>query len=65
MSIASEILNGEICGLCMIPFTEEHGYGVLCKECWKDEHGNHEFKDEVDEEGFQKAIYELVKPENK
>ena len=48
MSMAEEIVDGEICAGCMMPFTKPHGYPVVCKECKKEGFN-----------GYQKAIYEI------
>ena len=34
MSIADEIVNGEICSFCMMPHDKEVGYPCLCAECY-------------------------------
>jgi hypothetical protein len=35
--IADQIINGEACELCVMPFKNgyEHGYPVVCKDCWE------------------------------
>lgn len=33
MSMAEEIIEGEICAGCLMPFTQAHGYPVVCAEC--------------------------------
>jgi len=33
--IAEDMVNGWCCSLCMQYFEEEHGYPVLCKNCWR------------------------------
>ena len=61
--MAERLVNGEDCSWCGIPFTEAHGYGVVCKECWAEfqkEHPGvteHELTNMI---GLQKAIYDLV-----
>ena len=60
MSIASDIVNGEICGACNIPFVEENGYPCLCRGCWEEKHPKRSFEIMwMDEEGFQPAAEEL------
>ena len=34
--IADDIVDGLCCELCNSYFEQEHGYPVVCKECWKD-----------------------------
>lgn len=36
MSLANEMVEGEICSGCQMPFKEEHGYPVLCSGCWRE-----------------------------
>jgi hypothetical protein len=33
--IADDMIEGAICSRCGIYFQEEHGYPVVCKQCWK------------------------------
>ncbi len=33
---ADDIVDGWACGWCMQYFKEEHGYPVLCNDCWND-----------------------------
>ena len=33
--IANDIIDGYCCSLCGTYFTKEHGYPVICKDCWK------------------------------
>lgn len=41
MSIAQDMVDGKCCSLCCAEFVDgnkqpmEHGYPVVCKECWK------------------------------
>lgn len=35
--IADMIVNGEMCSHCGICFEEEHGYPVLCDNCFKEQ----------------------------
>ena len=30
------VLNGEQCSWCGVMFDGEHGYPVVCRDCWKD-----------------------------
>ena len=50
--IADEIIAGEICALCMIPFTQEHGYPVACRDCYDKNCG------------YQKAVYKTILEED-
>ena len=34
MSIVNDIINGACCAICGEYFIEEHGYPVICKDCW-------------------------------
>ena len=34
--IADDMVNGRCCQWCGIYFIEEHGYPVLCNDCWSD-----------------------------
>jgi len=36
MSLAEDIVDGEICASCMMPFKKPHGYPVVCNECFED-----------------------------
>lgn len=46
--IADDIINGFCCSLCGVYFVEEHGYPVVCKDCW----------DELSKE--EKKMYQLA-----
>ena len=46
--IADDIINGFCCSHCGIYFEEEHGYPVLCKDCYESE-------TEEERAGIQKA----------
>ena len=35
MSIAQDMIDGFCCQLCGVYFEEEHGYPVLCEDCYK------------------------------
>lgn len=52
-TMADDIINGFQCSWCGIYFKEEHGYPVLCDDCWKNA-----TKEQIKESGLQKAIYE-------
>jgi len=61
MSLASEIINGEICGACNIPFEKENGYPCLCKQCWTDKHPRKpKTSGWIDSEGLQCCVYDKV-----
>jgi len=63
MSYAQDILDGLICGQCLVPFEEENGYHCLCRECWKEENPRLPMEVGVfDDAGRQLAAYDLVKP---
>ena len=34
--IAEDMVNGFACSWCGIYFEKNHGYAVICTECWKD-----------------------------
>ena len=46
--IADDMINGLCCSHCGIYFEEEHGYPVLCKDCYESE-------TEEERAGIQKA----------
>jgi hypothetical protein len=48
--IADDMVNGVSCSHCGTYFKKEHGYPVLCKDCWA-----HADKD--DRKVHQKAIH--------
>ncbi len=31
-----DLVNGFVCSYCGIFFQEEHGYPVICEDCWND-----------------------------
>ena len=33
--VADDMIVGLSCSWCGVYFVEEHGYPVLCKDCWK------------------------------
>ena len=47
--IADDIVDGEICAGCQLPFTKPHGYPVVCPECKEDGFT-----------GYQDAIFPLI-----
>jgi len=51
MSIAEDIVCGLQCSHCGIRFRDEHGYPVLCKDCYKNEY-------EKEHAGLSKATIE-------
>ena len=60
MSMASDIINGEICGECNLPFESENGYPALCESCWKHKHPTWSFDEmKMDEEGFQPSACDI------
>lgn len=50
MSIAKDMINGHSCCLCGIYFEKDHGYPVVCKDCYSD------LTDEEREE-YQRALH--------
>ena len=34
--IADDMIEGFCCSLCGVYFEKEHGFPVLCKDCWND-----------------------------
>lgn len=37
--MADQIIDGEICAFCMMPFEYELGYPAACAECWEKDCG--------------------------
>lgn len=35
MSLADDVVSGFQCSHCGVCFQHEHGYPVLCHDCWK------------------------------
>lgn len=33
--MAEDLIDGSCCQICGEYFTEDHGYPVVCKECWR------------------------------
>lgn len=61
--IADDYINGACCSECMYYFEEEHGYPVLCKECWDEnveegEISKGEVKEGITKNGLQRALYD-------
>lgn len=42
---AEDMINGFCCSICGVYFEKEHGYPVVCKDCY----------DDIDQEMYQKA----------
>ena len=58
--IANDIIDGACCSDCGVYFSEEHGYPVLCIECWIDVPKAKIKKVNgvvITKEGLQKATY--------
>ena len=51
--IADDLISGACCSWCSQYFVNEHGYPVLCTECWNE-------SSKKDREGYQKAIEEEI-----
>ena len=51
--IADDIINGFQCSWCGVCFKEEHGYPVICEDCWKNA-----TKKQVKSSGVQKTLYD-------
>ena len=49
--IANDMINGSSCFWCGVYFEREHGYPVVCKNCWKNS-----TKEEREGSMVQKAI---------
>jgi len=49
-SFADMAVSGLICSGCGAFFEKEHGYPVLCKDCWKEWTPS-------EREGYQEAIF--------
>lgn len=54
MSLAEDLINGACCHWCGVYFEQEHGYPVLCNDCFDDD------AEDSQEAGLQRAIYEEV-----
>ena len=51
--MADDMIDGAACELCGMYFEEEHGYPVICKDCWKD-------LTKAERKGRQQATEELM-----
>lgn len=61
--IAQDYYEGACCHDCMHYFEEDHGYPVLCKECWDEmvkdgEISKSEVKKGITKDGLQRALYD-------
>jgi hypothetical protein len=59
--IANDMIDGSSCSWCGCYFEEEHGYPVVCKECfddWVKEDGGN--KKKLDKLGLQIATEKLI-----
>lgn len=54
-------MDGAQCGECSTFFkdAEEHGFPVLCKECWAEDKSPRN-ADGVNENGYQEAFLEVI-----
>lgn len=34
--LSEDVIDGLCCEICGIYFTDEHGFPVVCKSCWKE-----------------------------
>ena len=50
--IADDMISGACCSLCGMYFVEDHGYPVVCPDCYQDAL--------EDGERWEKAIFEVV-----
>lgn len=51
--IADDYIEGACCSLCASYFESEHGYPVICQECWDE-------ATLIDRKKYQKAIHDLI-----
>ena len=51
--VADDMVEGLCCSHCGTYFTEEHGYPVLCQDCYNDE-------TEKERAGIQEALHDEV-----
>lgn len=51
--IADDYIEGRCCTGCMCYFKNEHGYPVLCNDCWKE-------ATKQERKQYQKAIYDEI-----
>lgn len=60
--IADDFESGKACSWCGIYFEKEHGYSVLCNNCYKDAMKKGYTKDKLLKElGLQKAWIKEIK----
>lgn len=58
MSLAKDKINGLSCSWCGVYFEKEHGYPVLCHDCWNDAIKKHKNPKVIEHNfGLQKAIH--------
>jgi len=55
MSLAEEMVDGEICSRCQMPFEKAHGYPVVCRFCAQGESAK-----DLRAEGLQIATERVV-----
>lgn len=48
--IADDIIDGACCALCGVYFEEEHGYPVLCSDCYKDSDDKDRYSEATEDE---------------
>lgn len=48
--IGGDIVNGLCCSHCGTHFVEEHGYPVLCRECFKNKDRDDDIQEALNEE---------------
>jgi hypothetical protein len=51
--MAEDIIDGFCCELCCCYFEKQHGYPVVCKECWDD-------LTPEEKRIHQQAVYDLI-----
>lgn len=51
--ISDDIIEGRRCSLCDIYFEDEHGFPVVCENCWDD-------LDDDEKKYYQKAIFDEI-----
>lgn len=57
---ADDVINGACCSECGIYFNgKEHGYPVLCQDCWY-EQPTHEKRKRINTNGLQKSLFRGV-----
>ena len=56
--LAQDKIDGFSCSWCGVYFEEEHGYSVLCDDCWEGELENQRRTGKIPHDhGLQKAIH--------